>query len=429
MGIQLTDNAVSEILPPTDGRPYVITYDGDHPKAVTGFGVRVTKAGARSFIFNYRTKSGKERRYTIGAARFKDGARWTDGWTATAARERASELRREIERGGDPMGDLSAARGAPTVADLAAKYLDEYASAKRSAKDDEGLLNQIILPEIGARKVAEIQYEDIERLHRKVSTRGIAPARKTKLGTKREPKPAPIRANRMVALLSKMFALAIRWKMRGDNPAKGIQRNHEQRRERYLSGDELGRLTLALAKHDGSSANVIRLLLLTGARRGEVLAAAWPQFDLDQGVWTKPSAHTKQKKEHRVPLSAPARQLLSQMKTGTGGDGKLFDGDEARRLARFWASISKSANISGVRVHDLRHTYASILASAGLSLPIIGALLGHTQPSTTARYAHLFDDPLRKATERVGQIVANAGQGATAEVHELPRHRGPRVPA
>ena len=132
----------------------------------------------------------------------------------------------------------------------------------------------------------------------------------------------------------------------------------------------------------------------------------WAHLDLEAGVWVKPSAHTKQKKSHRVPLSAPARQLLAALPQTSE---YVFPGRiEGHRveIKNDWASICKAAKLEGVRVHDLRHSYASFLASAGLSLPIIGALLGHTQTQTTARYAHLFDDPLRAATERVGAIVS-----------------------
>jgi integrase len=216
----------------------------------------------------------------------------------------------------------------------------------------------------------------------------------------------------------------------------------EEKRNRYLAGDELRRLTEALAVYPNQgAANAIRLLLLTGARRGEVLGASWDQFNLEKGVWTKPAAFTKQNKLHRVPLSAPVRQLLAEMReaadrraaeTNREPSPFLFPAERRARGARqgpghmvevkgAWRAICKQAALSGVRVHDLRHSYASILASAGLSLPVIGALLGHTQPGTTARYAHLFDDPLRAATERVGAFVAGNGDKPAAEVIELNR--------
>jgi len=389
----------------------------------------VTRFGARAFILNYRGR-GVERRYTIGS--YPD-------WKVATAREEAKRLKRLVDQGRDPMGERHEERAAPTVNDLVDRYLSEHAPRKRerSRRDDQSMIAQWIKPELGNRKVADVRHEDIERLHRKITTRG-----------------APTRANRVAALLSKMFALAIRWELRADNPARGLERNSEEKRTRYLSGDELRRLTEALAVYENqTAANAIRLLLLTGARRGELLAARWDQFDLKEGVWTKPSSHTKQKREHRVPLSGPTRQLLAEMREAAerraaGADRApsrfLFPArraprplirDNVRGVARerqesdghmveikgLWRAICAQAGLSGIRVHDLRHSYASILASAGLSLPVIGALLGHTQPGTTARYAHLFDDPLRAATERVGAIITGNGNGKRGDVISLNR--------
>jgi integrase len=248
-----------------------------------------------------------------------------------------------------------------------------------------------------------------------------------------------------VEVVRKAFNLAIRWGWRADNPASGVHRNPEEKRARYLSDTELVRLCKALAAHpERTSANAIKLLMITGARRSEVLTARWEMFDLDAGVWVKPSAHTKQRKAHRVPLSAPAVQLLTDLRTtanamaattGAAVSPYVFPGRNGRPitdLKRTWLSVCRAAGLAEriekpaadgsvvkaengepviawratARLHDLRHTYASILASHGLSLPIIGALLGHTQPQTTARYAHLLDDPLRAATEHVGARVA-----------------------
>jgi integrase len=158
--------------------------------------------------------------------------------------------------------------------------------------------------------------------------------------------------------------------------------------------------------------------MLTGARRGEVLSAEWGHLDLEAAVWTKPSAHTKQKKEHRVPLSAPALQLLNELRAGAQTQF-VFPGRAGGHRAEIkmaWANICDVAGIRGARVHDLRHTYASVLASSGASLILIGALLGHTQPATTARYSHLLDDVLRRATETAGSIIEG---GPGAEVVEL----------
>jgi integrase len=243
-------------------------------------------------------------------------------------------------------------------------------------------------------------------------------------------KTAPYQANRMAAVVSKMFAYSMKLKQRTDNPVKGLERNDEERRERFLSPAEIGRLTDALANlADQRSADAIRLLILTGARKGEVLSADWNQFDLEAGVWTKPSAHTKQKKIHRVPLSAPALQLLTNLRDKAEEEANkarevgmpapassrfVFPGDSKNSpltdIKKSWAAAAAAAGLKDVRIHDLRHTFASILVSAGQSLPLIGGLLGHTQPATTARYAHLYDDPLRAATERVGVIVGAAGR-------------------
>jgi integrase len=412
MAEKLTDRIAKSAAVPADGKAQRIDYDTE----VKGFGLRVTKAGARSFILNYRVH-GVERRFTIGS--YPD-------WPVSAAREEAKRLKRLVDQGQDPMGERHEERAAPTVDDLLDRYLIEHAPRKRegSRRADESLIRQWIRPELGNKRVANLRHADVERLHCKITAHGT-----------------PTRANRTAALLSKALSLAVRWEMRLDNPAVGLERNPEEKRNRYLAGDELRRLTEALATHPNQrAANAIRLLLLTGARRGEVLAAEWGQFDLEAGVWVKPSSQTKQKRMHRVPLSAPVRQLLDELRGAadrhaaeTRGEPSpfLFPAQRRARAARqgpghmvelkwAWRAICEQAGLAGVRLHDLRHSYASILASAGLSLPVIGALLGHTQPGTTARYAHLFDDPLRAATERVGAIVTG-GDKPAAEVIELNR--------
>jgi integrase len=252
-------------------------------------------------------------------------------------------------------------------------------------------------------KVADVDFASIDALHRKV----------TKVG-------GPYAANRTVAIVSKMFSLAIRWNMRPDNPAnpaKGIERNLEIKRKRYLAGDELARLIKALAAHsDTKSANIIRLLLLTGARKGEVFAMRWSDLDLETGIWTKPGSTTKQKTDHVVPLSAPAMQLLNEIRTArrTAFGEFVFSSDSAAGhvvdIKQFWTKICRDAGITNLRPHDLRHSFASELASGGASLPLIGALLGHADPATTARYAHLFVDPQRAAAEKVGRAITAAGK-------------------
>jgi integrase len=175
----------------------------------------------------------------------------------------------------------------------------------------------------------------------------------------------------------------------------------------------------------------VAFVMLTGARRGETLEARWRDFDPIAGVWSKPSAHTKQKRTHRVPLSAAARAILVQLAERYApdpppADGYVFGGPKMNHPLRVaWEAAREAAGLPHVRLHDLRHAYASVLASGGLSLPIIGALLGHTTPVTTARYAHLLDEPLRQATERVGSLWQSLGEGSKGEVVPLPA-RGQR---
>ena len=388
MAQKLTDRLVRSLPPPpTSNR---ITYDTE----VRGFGIRITSLGAKAFVLNYRA-NGRERRLTIGS--YPD-------WSVAAAREQAKELKRSIDLGDDPMGRRHEDRASPNVATLAKRYLAEHAvrKAARSYRDEQSMLEKLVLPALGSLKVHEVRHDDIDRVHRDISAR------------------RPIRANRVAQMLSKMFNLAIRWGYRPDNPAKGWHRNPENHRTRYLSNEELQRLGTVLEVHPNKAcANVIRLLLLTGARRGEVMAATWDQFDLEKAIWIKPSAHTKQKKEHRVPLSAAALHLLRQLRAQSAESRYVFPGTVPNRplqeIKGFWAGLCAKAELADCRIHDLRHTYASILASAGLSLPVIGALLGHTQPNTTARYSHLFDDPLREATERVSAVLAPIAATTDAE--------------
>jgi integrase len=377
--MRLTEAIVKRLPTPKQGNR--ITYDD----AVKGFGVRVTAAGARAFVLNYRRKSdGRERRVTIGSF---------PAWSTTAAREEAARLRREVDGGADPIGEQDATRAAATMADLCTRFVEDYCPRKRdwTARGYRQQIATDILPALGKMKVAAVSVADIDRLHREISKR------------------APTHANRVLALLSRMFSLAMRWGLRSDNPCRGVERNQEHKRHRYLSGAELQRLSAALAKlRDQGAANAVRLLLLTGARRGELLAARWADIDLEARVWTKPGATTKQKTVHRVPLSEAACRLLAEMRDqADDGATWLFpkDGGHRTDIREAWDALRKAADIPDVRTHDLRHTYASVLASAGLSLPVIGALLGHATPTTTARYSHLFDDVLRTATERASAVI------------------------
>lgn len=415
-----------------------------------GLGIRITSKGARAFVLRY-VINGRERRYTIGEYAPAPGL------NASVARTRANELKGLIAKNQDPLEMRVSLREAPTVKALCDDYLERHArphKRPRSVSDDESMIENHIKPKLGALKVAAVGRRDIEAIHQSL-------------------KKHPYRANRVLALLSKMFSLAVEWEWIGRNPSKGVKRFPEEKRERWLTTEELSRLTDALKKSKNQrAANAIRLLTFTGARKGEVLKADWSQIDFERGVWTKPSAHTKQKRTEHVPLSAPALALLSEMQeTALPGVPFIFPGDAPKKplqdFKKEWKNIKSVATLMvwkdrldgtdivetlakklkrdptiadikafakkqgvelegglmDVRVHDLRHTYASHLVSSGVSLEIIGRLLGHTQTATTQRYAHLADDPLREATNRMGVIVESAeGKRKTAEVVSL--HKG-----
>ncbi len=409
MANELTDAIVKKLPLPETGSK--ITYDA----AVSGFGARVTAGGSRSYILRYRVRgTGRERSYTIGDC---------SDWTIGAARREAHRLRQLIDQGGDPLGDINAERQAPTVAELVDRFMEEHAKPRTrpgTARAYRTLFDKHILPHFRHAKVADVTFADVDRLHRKITASGT-----------------PYAANRTQAALSKLFALAIRWNMRDDNPARGIQRNYEVKRKRYLDGPELARLTAALAAHpDPQAANVIRILLLTGCRRGEAMGIRWADVsqteERDQDgniirktIWTKPASMTKQKQDHTVPLSAPAALLLEKIRAAQSGRHcalcefvfpSFAASGHVENIKKAWRSICEAAEIEGLRIHDLRHSFASQLASGGASLPLIGQLLGHSNPATTARYSHIFQDPQRAAVERVGAIVTAAGKPAEEPV-------------
>jgi integrase len=376
--MKLTDAICRKLAAPAKGNR--IYYDGH------GFGLRVTAAGARSFILSYRTSEGRARRLTIGDF----GA-----WSLAAARVEAADLRRRIDQGGDPLGERRDERNAETVADLAERFLAEHGARLRpkTALDYRRIITRHVLPTLGRHKVKAVTFTDIDRLHRRIS------------------ETAPYQANRCLAVCSKMFALAIRWRMRADNPCKDVARNREYGRERYLTGDELSRLLAALDGYrDQHTSAIFRVLLLTGSRRGEVLSMRWEDLDLGAGTWTKPHSRTKQRERHVVPLSAAARAVLAKLTAAPEPSDFVFPagrgaGGPMRTVEKPWRTICHAAGITGLRLHDLRHNYASQLASAGVGLHVIGGLLGHRKPSTTARYSRLTDKALRAAAETAGAVI------------------------
>src|ERR1022692_3994193 len=295
MSEKISEKILKNLAPPKHGN--CITYDTQIP----GFGVRITAAGAVSFILNYHVH-GRERRFTIGKH---------PEWSVTAARNRALELRRKVNEGVDPLGEREQDRMQPTVNDLCVEYLEHHALVHKrphSVRDDKQMISGIIAPKIGTLRISAVSRQGIEKLHASL-------------------KPTPYLANRVLALLSKMFSLAIEWQWVTNNPAQGIPRFHEDRRERWLQPEELQRFVEALNEYPNQNlADAFRLLLLTGSRKSEVLTAEWSMFDLQQGLWTKPSSHTKEKQIEHIPLSIQALELLTKMREQSDGTGFLFLG-------------------------------------------------------------------------------------------------------
>jgi len=353
--------------------------------SLKGFGVIVLPSGRRTYCIQYRNQHRVVKRLKIGV----HGQVTTEEARALARKHLAS-----ITHGEDPVQGKKQAQSLFSMQDLARDYIERHGQKKRekSLKEDQKLLRNIIMPSLGSLKVAHVSRRDIESLHLRL-------------------KNTPYQANRVVALLSKMFSLAVSWGWRADNPAQGIEKYQEEKRDRWFNDEELQRLWSVLDKYsENLTAYVFKFLLLTGARKGEALQATWDQFDLEKGLWIKPAHLTKQKKKEYLPLSDKTLLLLEALKKRREGTlpylfpGKKV-GEPLKEVKKFWGTVLKQANLKNVRIHDLRHTHASHLVSSGLSLSIVGKLLGHTQASTTQRYAHLADEPLRKATDVFGKKV------------------------
>ena len=233
-----------------------------------------------------------------------------------------------------------------------------------------------------------------------------------------------------------MFSLAVRWGMRETNPCKGIERNKEHHRRRYLSGDELGRLVAALADHpDRQAADAVRLLLLTGARRGEVLGMRWGGHRSHGGHVVEAAVEhqaerntTRCRCPHRParcwPASARSKPRTRNARSASSSFHRRARPATSSRSRKAWATLIKAAGIENLRLHDLRHCYASALVSSGASLPLIGAMLGHASPATTARYSHMFADPQRAAAEKIGVLIENAAVQDSPPDNVVPLGRG-----
>jgi integrase len=372
---------------------------GWHPDSrCQGLALWVKSGGRKVWVLDYR-HNGRQRRMTLGRA---------DTLPADDALKLARKHRVDIDHGRDPLAEKEAARRADaanvTLTTFFVRYIDEYATLKkkpRSIADDRWMFETNIKQPLGRTHVPDVTHHDVARLHRQLTAR-----------------PAPILANRAVALLSTVMNLAERWGVRpvNSNPCKFVEKNPEKKTHRFLTSEQLIALGRVLAESERCTdptadayelpimLAAVRVLLFTGCRKSEVLTLKWADVNLEAGVLDLPDSKSGRK---LVTLNAPARQLLSGLPRTSD---YVFPGRRIGKpvigLGHVWERLRTRAGLEGVRLHDLRHSYASTAAGLGASLPVIGALLGHSVPATTARYAGLADDPRRVAAEAVGKQLA-----------------------
>jgi integrase len=423
---KITKRAVDGLVPA--GAAETALWDSE----VKGFGVRARPGGAKSYILHYRLGTGRGaplRKLTIG----KHGS----PWTPEVARAEAKRLLAEVAAGRDPATARQADREALTFGELIDLYLAEGVSHKKPStlKADRGRIEHHLRPLLGKLRADRLTRADVERMRNAV-TAGKTAERIEDGGKRRAGSIATGgkgAAAQCVALVSAIYAFAIGRGLCSDNPAQGVKKAPVRRVERFLSEAEIARLAEALDAEARQSGNpypsaAIKLLLLTGCRKGEILNLRWEHVDFERECLRLPDSKTGAKV---VYLNAPARALLQELPR-MAGDPRVIPplrgASAGPAIDKVWSRVRKAAGLSDVRLHDLRHSFASVGAAGGLSLPIIGALLGHKHATTTARYAHLSADPLRAANDAVGARIAAAmsrkpDATASAEVVTLPSRR------
>jgi len=362
---------------------------------LSGFGVKALPSGCKKYVLKYRTNGGgraaPQRWLTLG----------THGQiTPEQARGLAQQALAAVARGLDPQGAKFKLRADPTMTDLWSRFESEHLPQKKPATrvEYESQWRDLLKPKFGRSKVESISRGDVDKFHKAM-------------------RQTPYRANRTLALLSRLMSLAEMWDWRtqGTNPCKHIDRFAEQARMRFLGttelksiGDALGDLVTEKAITE-SAANAIELLLLTGARLNEILSAEWAWVDANRGVLNLPDSKTGAKP---VYLSNAATALLESQKSISGESSYIFPSARGAghlgNLRKVWGHVCKRANLEGVRLHDLRHTAASIAVGKGASLAIVGRLLGHSQAQTTLRYAHVDIDPALNAANEIGSVITGA---------------------
>jgi integrase len=374
---------------------------------VKGFGVRCRASGAKHYVLKMRV-GGRQRWITIG--------RHGSPWTPDTARREALRLLGLRAAGKDPALERDRQKGAVTIAELGTRFLQEYVPQHckpRTAEEYQRAVQRYISPVLGRHRISDLTRADVAQFHHQFRDR-------------------PYQANRSLAVLSKMMNLAEAWGLRIDqsNPVRHVKKYHEAKRERYLTREELQRLgavlTAAQAKGTESPFVIaaIGLLVLTGARLTEILTLKWQHVDLKNGVLRLPDSKTGAK---LIYLNPAAIRLLRTMPQMAGNPHLIAGKKNGARLVNLqkpWHRIRAEAKLNDVRIHDLRHNFASVAAGAGTSLLVIGKLLGHSQPQTTLRYAHLAPDPARAAAGVIGSTI-NAAMDGKKRAHRRVRSPSP----
>ncbi len=375
-----------------------------------GFGLKVTPAGNRIYIVQYRTggRGSPTRRFTIG----KHGA----PWTPDKARTEAKRILGGVAEGKDPQTLKATEKAAMTVKELCKLYLAEGCETKKASTiaTDEGRIERHIKPLLGRKRVKDLTSNDIRRFMADVAKGKTAAMVKTGEHGLARITGGKGTATRTVGLLGGILSFAIAEGVRSDNPARGVKRYPDKKGERFLSVAEMAKLGDELNKSEKTeplAVPAIRLLILTGCRKTEILSLKWSEVDFELGCLRLADSKTGQK---IVMLGAPALQVFANLSRQEGSDyvfpAMKGDGHYVG-LPKAWLRIRKKAGFEDVRIHDLRHSFASVGANAGMGLQIIGKLLGHADPKTTARYAHIADDPVKAAADRISGSIAAAMEG------------------
>jgi integrase len=346
---------------------------------LSGFFMEVWPSGMVSFYVRYRDQRGRQREMRIG--RLGDV-------TVDQARKRAQEIRAESSLGGDPAAERDRLRAVPTFSDFVEnRYLPFAKERLKSYRDHEGFYRLRLKALWGSRRLDEIKAPDVAELQDRLRRQGLSNAT----------------VNRYTAFVRRVFNLALRWEAyEGRNPAVHAEMRREQHRDRYLGPDQLRALFRALAvERNRSAAGAIALLAATGARRGEALGARWVDIDWERQLWTIPIS--KSGRRRHIPLSKAAVAILGRQAEETASEW-VFPGEDPAKpmhdVKKAWVRVKALAGLDGdLRIHDLRHTFASTLVGKGRSLHEVGVLLGHSQVSMTMRYAHLAPQRLIEAAD------------------------------